>query len=80
MQGLVFVQRIVLGYIFILRYGMLEDGPPNNIQVLVAGTYVYIAKIDFAGVTKLNIFRWGDYSGLSGWTVYTITSIFIKGR
>lgn len=45
---------------------MLENGPPNNIQVLVPGTYVNLYdKIDFAGIIMLKIFRWGDYSGLS---------------
>lgn len=47
---------------------------PNNMQVLVAGTCVSLyGKIDFAGIIKLKIFRWGDYSGLSGWTLSTIT-------
>lgn len=29
---------------------------------------LYMAKERFAGVIKLSILRWGDDSGLSGWT------------
>jgi hypothetical protein len=38
---------------------------PKSVRVLVPGAY---GRRDSAGVIKLEILRWGDYSGSSGWS------------
>lgn len=35
---------------------------------------------DIADVIKLMIWRWKDYSGLSGWVLTRITGVFIREK
>lgn len=52
---------------------------PDNIQAFIPGICVTLyAKIDFASMINLRIFRRGDYSGLSEWVLNVITYIIIK--
>lgn len=37
-------------------------------------------KRDFAGMSKLSIFRWGDYPQLSRWTLNAIINVLVMGR
>lgn len=47
-----------------------EQRPPKSVQVLIPGTWEYVAlhdKIGSADVIVLSILRCGDYLGLSRW-------------
>lgn len=37
-------------------------------------------KRDLAGMIKLRILTWGNYSGSSGWALNIITDLFMRGR
>lgn len=50
-----------------------DNSPPKVLHVLIYGTYEYVTlhgKRDFADVIKLNILRWGNYTGLFRWAQY----------
>lgn len=77
------VGNVLLGYKCtkdapLLSYGgRLHGGPQRHSHILLTGTYEsYLTpKMVFAEVIKLRIRRWGDYIGLSRWTLNAISGV-----
>lgn len=54
--------------------GRLKNGPVKDIYIIILGT----CKFTFAGVMKLKILWWVDYSGLSGYPLNTVTNVLVE--
>lgn len=59
----------------------MRNGPEYAHALIQETTNVTLrGKCGFADVTKLNIFGWGHFPGLSGQALNVITGVLIKGR
>lgn len=59
----------------------VESGPEYAHTLIQEMTNATLhGKCGFADVTKVTIFGWGHFPGLSGQALNVITSVLIKGR